>query len=472
MKKLLLRAAKDPFDVTSAAVTLKQNTIATNVGNLVFSNAVYKHLSADGTTVEVNGPRLNGDPADAERINEVYDAFVIPLANAFRPSFMRHLETLTKLIERLDIPVVVVGVGAQTDLGQDINAMSGMNKKVQQFVSAVLDRSATIGVRGEFTAEYLRSLGFNDVDIIGCPSMFLHGPGFRIAEPKESLRADARIAFSYTPYADGDGNLAALVASAITDYPEVAYYPQNSRDLSLLYWGDTSRLSGISGETPLQMTHPLLQAGRTRFPLDPQTWMRELSEYDFAVGSRIHGNITALLAGIPAMVLAHDSRTLELSRYFGIPHRKLSDVGEGTTVADLYSQADPSDFNKGYDGRFEHYLAFLSKNGLATCYENGDGGAAFDARMAATEFPEPVRPWADSADPEISTRIAWLKERLDELESGLNRRTKAVEARAADLESLAKTHGEQIEKLTKRISRIEHAWPQRLARRVKRVIGR
>ncbi|WP_198587220.1 polysaccharide pyruvyl transferase family protein [Glycomyces xiaoerkulensis] len=475
MKKILIRAAKHPFDAASAAATLKQNTIATNVGNLIFSNAVFKHLKTADTEVEVNGPRLNGDPADAEAINERYDAFAIPLANAFRPSFMRHLDTLTRLVERLDIPVVVVGVGAQTDVHYDLDAVSGLNEQVRRFITAVLDRSASIGVRGEFTADYLRRLGFNDVEVIGCPSMYTHGPGFRIPGPTGTLDPETSVALSYTPWADDEGTAAALVESALREHSRVTYFPQESKDLSLLYWGDTSQLTGTSAEAPVHLTHPLMRPGRTVFPLDPRTWIRELAEHDFAFGTRLHGNVAALLAGVPAMLLAHDSRTLELARYLGLPHRRLSEVEGGTTVADLYEQVDTGDFNRGYDKRFEAYSAFLSKNGLDNCFAHGDGGAAFEAEMARTVFPPPVRPWAESADPETATRIAWLKERVDnagQRTGKLSGRLNAMEIAQADNTRRLLDVEDRLEDMTKRVARLERAWPQRLAKRVRRILRR
>ena len=53
--------------------------------------------------------------------------------------------------------------------------------------------------------------------------------------------------------------------------------------------------------------------------LDPWTWMDYLAGFDFAFGTRIHGTITALVSGTPGYLFAHDSRTLELARYFDDP---------------------------------------------------------------------------------------------------------------------------------------------------------
>ena len=52
---------------------------------------------------------------------------------------------------------------------------------------------------------------------------------------------------------------------------------------------------------------------RVRFPLETWSWLRHLSGFDYAVGTRLHGNVAATLADTPSMLLAHDSRTLELA---------------------------------------------------------------------------------------------------------------------------------------------------------------
>jgi hypothetical protein len=146
MTRLLLRSGKDPFRVLSPEETLATNALGTNAGNLIFSHAVHRTLSTPGT--QIDSSRFVVDPAQADEINDSYDAFVVPLANAFRMSFRGHLERLTRLIQRLTIPAVVVGVGAQASREYDFSTLLGIEDAVRDFCAAVLDRSATIGVRG------------------------------------------------------------------------------------------------------------------------------------------------------------------------------------------------------------------------------------------------------------------------------------------------------------------------------------
>ena len=79
MQRILLRAAKDPFRVSSARQTLDENLIGTNSGNLLFSTAAARLLSARG--VEVLPERFNVTPEGAHEINERYDRFVVPLVS-------------------------------------------------------------------------------------------------------------------------------------------------------------------------------------------------------------------------------------------------------------------------------------------------------------------------------------------------------------------------------------------------------
>ena len=109
-------------------------------------------------------------------------------------------------------------------------------------------------------------------------------------------------------------------------YPNLVYMAQNIQTLELMLHGTypmgkkgTMLRTGV----PVSLKHPLIRQNRVRFFLDPKTWFAHLANYDFSFGTRIHGNIAALLAGTPALLLAHDSRTLELADYHEIPYREI-----------------------------------------------------------------------------------------------------------------------------------------------------
>jgi hypothetical protein len=388
---ILLRASKDPFEVVSPEKTLIWNVIATNSGNSIFQAASYKLLATRSTTVTAD--RLRVEPDDADMINERYDAYVIPLANAFRLSYQRLLDQTTRLIERLRLPVTVLGVGAQSGPGSyQTDRLQPIEGSVRAFCSAVLDHSPSIGVRGEWTYDYLRQLGFRDVEVIGCPSMFFHGSRMAIEKRAPTLESDAALAINVTPYVKQMGK---VVMSHHARYPNLRYIAQDLATLELLLWGEPGSGLETTGKMPFHAKHPFFVEDKVRLFVDPWPWLEALRTADFAFGSRIHGNIAALVAGTPSYVLAHDSRTLELARYFEIPHRLMPDLLAGTDAAELYAEADYTALNQGHPARFATFTKFLTRHGLGHVFAEGEDPTSFDRRAAETNYPPGVGPLRD-----------------------------------------------------------------------------
>ncbi|MGW3630786.1 polysaccharide pyruvyl transferase family protein [Streptomyces sp. NPDC005122] len=413
MKRILLRSGKSPYDAVPLEQALHQDVFATNSGNLIFSDAAHKILETPGTEVVSNGIRTN--VAAAGRINEEYDAFVVPLANAFRPSFEPQLRRLTQLISKLRIPVVVPGIGAQAGLDYNPARLKPMEPAVREFVAAVLDRSASIGVRGEFTERYLKDMGFRDVEVIGCPSMFMYGKDLDVRKGAPALGPESRIAVNASHSAVKSQGLDRVIRGTHTRYPYLRFVGQNLSDARQLHWRDLSDPNGSVTAMPTHPDHPMYREDKVRVYIDPVTWIDDLRDFDFSFGSRIHGNIAALLAGTPATVLCGDSRTLELCRYFDIPHRRINALPRDLDPAELYAEADFGALTGGHPERFERFTGFLDRNGLPNTFTHGDGGAAFDKRMSSLTFPAGVRPWNDADVASLTTRFGWLQTRITEL---------------------------------------------------------
>jgi hypothetical protein len=123
--------------------------------------------------------------------------------------------------------------------------------------------------------------------------------------------------------------------------------------------------------------------------VDVGPWLSFMAQQDFSFGTRIHGNMAALIAGTPAFVLTHDWRTLELARYFDIPHSRMRDL-KTIRAAKLHSGADFSGLNGGHEARFETYCRFIEKNGLDHIWSSGEERTTFDERLAAIDFPPAV----------------------------------------------------------------------------------
>lgn len=419
MKRILVRSPKDPFHVISpeqALALYPKGVFGRNVGNMIFTESMHRLITVPDVEVVSDSflsERMADSRAHAARINEEFDQFVIPLANAFRASFHRNLRQMTALLERLDIPVVVAGVGVAGGVGSLDNPFPDnppeVTATIKRFLGAVLDRSATVGVRGETTRDYLASLGFGDehVEVVGCPSLFRRGADLRIDKSPEPLTADSHFTMNLSPYVPIMDEVSIRHAER---YPHMIYVPQGHDSLEMLLWG-VDRNPAKRPDLPAHTTHPLYRSNRMRFFVDPASWYAFLAQQQFSFGTRIHGNISAINAGTPAHVLAHDARTLELARYHDIPHTLVPDLPERPDAADLYEQTDYTAFNTRHAERFAKFARFLETNGVEHVYEDGKSNPAYDERMAATDFPAGVETmYSDS----VEARTA-LVERVGDL---------------------------------------------------------
>lgn len=411
MKRILIRSAKDPFLALSPEASLARNVFASNSGNMLFTHAVHQMLAVPGTEVVSSGyvpDRVDLEPETVAKINSEFDAFVIPLANAFRPSFRNQLRRLTKLIKQLDIPVVVVGVGAQAS-PQAVELPEIVRPETSAFLSAVLDHSAKVGVRGEITRRCLAALGFGDehIEVIGCPSLYAPGRDHTVIKADRGLTAESPIAANLTL---SQVTAAKIMNRAAERYPRLTYIPQTINELRMLLWGEPLP-QPIDENAPATIDHPLYRQNRIRFFLDPLPWHRFLSDQDFAFGTRIHGNIAALTAGTPAYLLTFDSRTTELADYHAIPYAPINRVLPDTDPAELYERADFTAFNARQPEAFDHYLRFLEKNGLEHVHQPGKANPDFAARLEEINFPPGVGTLfagGEEATVMLLDRLRWL----------------------------------------------------------------
>jgi hypothetical protein len=382
MKRILLRCPKDPFEVISPEQTALTDSIGSNTGNLLFLEAAYKLLSTRDTVVDVD--RFRAHELGADYINDNYDAYVVPLANGFRSTFMYGLDRLTRVITKLRIPVVLLGGGLQSALPYQSGIERQPDPSVKPFISAILDRSGSVGVRGEYSMDYLQQLGFKDVEVIGCPSMFMWGDRLDVRKHTPVLDPGSRIAVSITSRIPG---MAPIVESHTAKYPNLTYIGQEMACLELLLWGEGMKNSPDPSPLPVWPSHPLVRDGKTKMWVDPWPWIDYLRGMDFAFGTRIHGNIAALLAGIPAYVLAHDTRTLELARYFEIPHRLIRETPPDTDAAALYEEADFGPLNTNHRKRYDTFIGYVERHGLRHVFQPGEDPTLFDRKVASIDYP-------------------------------------------------------------------------------------
>lgn len=429
MKRILMRAGMSPLSNLSPLEVLTENTIGNNIGNMLFPYSISRTLTTEDTQIDTIRIGKGITDQEADMINKTYDCMVLPFANAFRSSFKQELRLMIRLIKKIKIPCIVVGVGAQAPL-EDTMKDSELDMLVKRFVKLILRRSAMLGLRGEFTADYLKGLGFQaerDFTVIGCPSMFMWGD--KLPEMKlQELTPDSRV--SMNSKISLGGPFHKLMERSRKQFEDYTYVPQVIEEIYRMYVGMPYQKNFSKKRPkpfPVHFDHEIYRNDRAMSFINVPSWLSYLSQKDFSFGSRVHGNIAAILSGTPCFILVSDARIKELVDYHHIPHMLNTQINSSTSILDLYEKADYAALNRGHRERFMHYLDFLGANDLEHIYDS-DGKAGhvyFDDKVKEIDFQQPLHAFSAISVEEQVERLEAFMGYYRDLTMELRRKKKA-----------------------------------------------
>lgn len=389
MKKILIRAGMSPVIETPPQEIITYNRIGDNVGNLVYAYSLFRALTTD-EDVEIIPTNYIISRLDVDEINETYDSFVIPLADAIRNSFVPEMKRLTTLVNKLKIPCYAIGMGIRAPYDYETEGIEfEHDDSLYKFVEAVLNKSGMIGIRGEITADYLKKLGFVpevDFTVTGCPSLYTYGEDLDI-KPLD-LKNISKLAINNTVM--GGENTQDFLNRAMKEFPNHTYYPQRVNELATLYLGQEYHYERETEGYPADIFHRLYQEDRVRFHTNIYSWIRDLSEKDLSIGPRLHGNVAAILAGIPAVCFVHDARMKELAKYHNLPSIIERELNPNQDIMEVLAKIDYKSFLKGHRERFRHYVDFLDKIGIEHIFKDykNPKEAPFDIKAKKLGFKD------------------------------------------------------------------------------------
>lgn len=423
MKNILIRSGISPLDNFNAAYMVNNNSIGGNVGNLIYAYTVYRTLMTEDTNIVPDYYSRN--PNNADEINEKYDAYIIPLADAFRTDFIHELKDYTKLIKRLKIPVVVVGVGLRAPFEPKLNEGFPFDEDVQAFVEAVLEKSNMIGVRGQITADYLTRLGFRegvDHTVIGCPSMYAFGRELNIRET--NITEDSLVTVNSSMLSPK--NVLNFISRSMKEFPNHYFIPQWRKEMDLTYVGAPS-ISDKKVDYPTKMSDPVYMNDRVRFFLSAPSWIDYLSKVDFSFGARLHGNITATIAGTPSLIIPKDARMRELADYHSLTSLWYNDINEHTHIRDEIEKADFKSPEKVQAANFDNFINFLNKNKLEHIYSNemNPRKVPLDEKLKAIDLLPPIGPVSGISMDEMVARWEKYYPLFEQRENRMRKRTES-----------------------------------------------
>ncbi len=373
--KYLMRGGMSPLDEFSVEQILADDSFGGNSGNLLYLFSVFKTLMTENVEIDMDYYKTENQEysdEELEYINSEYDAYICPLADAFRPDFRKKLLRFESFFRKLKIPVVIIGIGLRAPYEPDLTEENSFDIEAKKFMSAVLEKTECVGVRGHITAEYLEKLGYKverDFKVIGCPSMYTWGNNLPDINLRSNKVEELKLAVNLAPVLSIESvqTLQEIIKS-VSDY---YYIGQELRELRALYLGHPYE-NYVDNEMDSIM-RLAMECNRFRFFVGVNEWFDFMKTCDLSIGGRLHGNVAALLAGRPALFLPADARMRELVEF----HNFSQETKENLRLKKLEQILAETNFSShlAVQGKnFQNYIDFLNRNNIKHIYQKESKG--------------------------------------------------------------------------------------------------
>lgn len=354
MTEIFLRSTRHIEEYDSVQTRFEKAVL--NTGNYFFEEAVARQMPY----LEV-AYSLQELPSRINRLVLSMSNFISPASDL--SGWCEELES-----RKID-QIVMIGAGAQAwKFDQRIE----LQPSTRRFLDLLADKSETIGVRGHFTAEVLDGFGIRNIVVIGCPTAFWHHvPHIRDYSPTDL--SCPRLAIHVTPSGHFRESVGALLCHGLehgADYVVQSeawmmpyIFPDEAEDLKAKYKTEIHSKYYTYGHVDITRFEDWARA-RTKIFFGIEPWIDAMKGYDFVYGGRFHGNMAAIMAGVPALNMPSDTRTREMIEFLNLPHMPLEDFRAEIKIGELVAKADFSLFATTYPILRENYISFLTQNGL------------------------------------------------------------------------------------------------------------
>jgi len=336
-----------------------------NAGNMIHGNAPFEMFP---DIAFYRDPQFVDGRADfSHYVNSECTHLLVTLANTLRLGDLdptRYIR-FQQFLEKFTVPVVIFGMGAQARRQELTEGQ--LPPAAIDLMKYLGDHTESIGVRGEFTAAVFEHYaGVTNTFVTGCPSFFSRP--FALDELATALEGNrqGRPSYSGTNYRDDlehtmlvraikqDEHLIEASSAPLTGYAQELQRGVSRPPLPKVL------VSAVASGAVSQRQVETYFASRFQLFRDPRSWYKfNQDSVGFAYGTRFHVNMAALLSGVPALWITHDSRTEEFTNYLHLPAIRKEDA-VGLSVTELRTLMDYSGM---YDalphlfGRFNQYLA-------------------------------------------------------------------------------------------------------------------
>ncbi|MFT7157088.1 MAG: hypothetical protein ACI8Q1_002103 [Parvicella sp.] len=228
--------------------------------------------------------------------------------------------------------VLLYGLGAQARLGTTPHEYSAdLPASLTARLYATAEKLNSIAVRDEFTAQVLKSLGVENVHVLGCSSIFMNAsPNIGAQVISKAIVAlncseqSIKVTLNEFTHNAKSRSLTSRDLNANICFLKTRYshYLLQGRHSISCYYGESEKVGDVVAEfLSLEDADFYYECLRNRSVLftDIPNWLSYYRTRELVVGTRIHGAILALQAGTPTVLITHDSRTKGLSDVLCVP---------------------------------------------------------------------------------------------------------------------------------------------------------
>ena len=312
--------------------------VGLNTGNMLFWYALSQILDLDVNTLQ----ECVWKKVDLSQYESFITTDLIWIQeNATFPVVQKQLELAGNR------PLIPISVGLQSgNMKEDFQ----LHEDTVHLLFELQER-CQLGVRGQYTAEILNKYGIKNLKIIGCPSMYLpFDYQFKIRKKDTDLqRASVNMRSMYSPLKREEQKFLVYAANHKYSFCEQTNHPFSP---------------DICKDPPsYAYLNKWFNTHKAMF-FDVEDWRAYMSDMDFSMGCRFHGNVIALWEQVPALFITVDSRTTELCKHFSLPTMEMKDFDADKSIRYYYDLANYDEFNKTYPNRLDEFIDFLKKNHL------------------------------------------------------------------------------------------------------------
>lgn len=316
------------------------------------------------------------EPVDfelAKKLRESCDVLVLRGSNYIHENM--NWGYFADWLDALQMPIVCAGVGAQAETKRKI-ALPPDGLRTWKTIS---NHCHSIGVRGNFSAQTLLENGIQNIQVVGCPTMFRdRNPNVKVRfkssgvqrvtfslrrevdhtysrDPEEFRKLQKQLLFKMNKTSD-------LWLSSHGEPEEKAFFYksplniQNAKDrLVADGWFDEA-----TGDQLISLYERKLY-----YSAGPSDYDVYVKQFDAAIGYRVHAILPAAALGIPAVLVSYDTRSDELAESFDLPLFKAEHLLK-MPASDIFDASRFSNFEKNFNDRYRAMKKYLEDNGVST----------------------------------------------------------------------------------------------------------